>query len=873
MKTLDVFCGMMYKIHDSSVFFSAGFFAANIICILLALNVISSNFGFITASSQHLITIFLLLGVVLLNLPLRQTVRHLSKENPHLMQLTIGILLCLFGFLLLIISKTQLLWVCSIPVILSGLDLCLQGMDHRRNELYLLTITSFGYAVVFLLIDTIPTVWYLYQQSSLVITHAIGVMTTTPFLLGPTTSGLNILLVSLVFLISSFLLATRKTRKEIRWFCFCIVGSLFIWFFYLLTLNLIVYPSIDAFDLHPLFFLSCLIPIFGFLFRSMVKAPASVIIPKKGWLKHYLKNGKVWVVVFFFLSTLLLTVFITGGIPPADQQTVLFYGDNMIGTWDVPEYGKYGKDAVGMFGLWPIYLTTFGYETEILVENRTQFLVVAQPTAQNITRYINLTDYTNVREISSITTKAFDNAAIFVVSNLNASFSDQERSIIWDYVDKGGSLLVIGDHTNVGGIQEPLNELLAPVGIQYRFDAALPFDEKFKWLTCTELLHHPITAPLTSLDELQYGIGASLDLSSSSFPIIIGSSVLSDNGNRSNGDIAYLGDYEYNKGEQLGDVILVAGAYYGEGKVLVCGDTSSFQNPALPFSYQFLQSSFTWLTSKQTGTTRTLQIGVSLLLLIGAALVYFFFKKDTISFAWFPLFLSLSLLLSASLNPLTLTSSSSDDISGNLVYIDASHGERFSLESFTDDSLNGLLINLERNNLQPLILRDFSEEKILNSDLIIFNAPTATFTTDEVVFLQSYMQSGGVVMLATGYEDKDASLPLLSAFNTDIEPIPLGPVPYVEENLTLYQNEPRFVDAWPVSFQTNQTISFYNFTWGDLTFHLVVFIKYGAGGLLLISDSQYLLDKNLESIYDYWPGNILFIKYLLDELPITEEKR
>jgi hypothetical protein len=119
----------------------------------------------------------------------------------------------------------------------------------------------------------------------------------------------------------------------------------------------------------------------------------------------------------------------------------------MIGTWDVPEYGKYGKDAVGMFGLWPIYLTTFGYETEILVENRTQFLEMTQPPAQNITRYVNLTDYTNIREISSITTLALDNAAIFVVSNLNASFSEQERSIIWDYVDKGGSLLVIGDHT------------------------------------------------------------------------------------------------------------------------------------------------------------------------------------------------------------------------------------------------------------------------------------------------------------------------------------------------------------------------------------------------------------------------------------------
>ena len=75
----------------------------------------------------------------------------------------------------------------------------------------------------------------------------------------------------------------------------------------------------------------------------------------------------------------------------------------MVGTWDVPEYGKYGKDAVGMFGLWPIYLSTLGYETEILVGNTTQFLNVTQPPAQNITRYMNLTDYTTVREIHTLT--------------------------------------------------------------------------------------------------------------------------------------------------------------------------------------------------------------------------------------------------------------------------------------------------------------------------------------------------------------------------------------------------------------------------------------------------------------------------------------
>ena len=471
---------------------------------------------------------------------------------------------------------------------------------------------------------------------------------------------------------------------------------------------------------------------FSSLLRYRDKETSAEVIPRKGQLKKLLKNGAVWVAVLLFLSTTILTSFVNAGASLVDHRKVLFYGDHMLGTWDVPEYGKYGKDAVGMFGLWPVYLTTLGYETEMIVHNKTQFLNTIQTPYQNITKYLNLTNYTTVIETEKITKTILDGATIFVVSNLNISFSKEEQTIIWEYVNKGGSLLVIGDHTNVGGIQGPLNELLKPVGIRYRFDAALPLDEKFKWLTCAHLLYHPITSPLSSLDELQYGIGASLDISTSSFPIVIGTSALSDDGNQTNEDIAYLGDYEYNKGEQLGDVILVAGAYYGEGKVLVFGDTSSFQNPALPFSYPFIQSMFTWLASTQTATTIALQIGISLLLLIGALIVYRLFKYKTIDFALFPIVLCLSLLMSASINPL-LINNNDNKMNGNIVSIDASHGERFALESFTDESVNGLIVNLQRNNFLPLLLRETSEEKISMSKIIIFIAPTSPFTSEEVI--------------------------------------------------------------------------------------------------------------------------------------------
>jgi hypothetical protein len=621
-----------------------------------------------------------------------------------------------------------------------------------------------------------------------------------------------------------------------------------------------------------LFFLLCLIPTFGYLFKNRSSEISTEVLPQKKSIKKLLRSGSTLAAVLVFVSSTVLTIFVAGGAPSVDHQNVLFYGDHMLGTWDVPEYGKYGQDAVGMFGLWPVYLTTLGYETEILVENRTTFLDSLQIQNQNITRYLNLTDYMTISETKRITGDLLDDAEVFVVTNLNISFSEEEQAVIWEYVRNGGSLLVLGDHTDVGGIQTPLNDLLLPVGIRYRFDAALPLDERFKWFTCSYLLHHPITSPLQGLDTLQYGVGASLDTSLSSFPIIVGTYALSDQGNQTNEDIAYLGDYVYTKGEHLGYVVLVAGAYYGGGKVLVFGDTSSFQNAALTFSYPFIQSTFTWLMNTQTGLMSVLQVGVSLLLLLVALILLFLWRNTTIHFAVFPVLLCASLLLTTSVNPL-LIPSTDDGSTDNIVSIDASHGERFTLESFTDDSVNGLIVNLQRNDFLPVLLRDFSKEHILASSILICIAPTLTFTTEEVAFLKHYMSEGGYILLGAGYEDRDASLPLLQAFGVDVEQTPLGPVPYVESNTTLYQNEPRFVDSWPLSFQQNQTISYYNFSWEDRTFHLVIFVRYGDGGILVIGDSQYLLDKNIESIYDYWPGNILFLKYLLDELHSMEDKR
>ena len=840
----------------------------NIILILLALNLITNNLIITDSLIMLVSTTFVLIVITILNLQHIELYKIYIKKNKEKKSLYIiitGLILILLSYILLLSTKIQLLWLISIPILLSGLNLTIQGAKIKRKELHLLSVVSFIYVVFYIFVQTISVLWYYIQQFSLFTSKIIGSITLEPLLLGPSTSGLWIVIIFLIFSCCVFFLSQGKKRN----FIFNIIGLAICWITYLVILSYVDFKSKDdVLNLHYILFLFCLVPTFIYLHRNKIKdEPTDILRFKNIKLKRIIKNGAVWSLTLLFISSIVLTVFFGANsnnfVNP--KKNILFYGQNMLGTWDTPEYGKYGQTASGMFGLLPLYLNNSGYNVKIIVNDKEEFLNSTLSMYENVTRYVNLTNYTTIIESKTINSDILKDNDIFTVINLNTTFSIIEYEAIWDFVEKGGSLLVLGDHTDVGGMMNPLNHLLKPVGISFKFDDALPMDSNFNWIPCYQLTNNPITYKINSLDEVQIGVGASLDISANSFPVIIGRYGLSDNGNLLNVKMAYLGDYEYNKGEQIGDIILAASTYYGNGKVLVFGDTSSFQNIAIINSYPLINSVFSWLSSHRTASIQIAQIGTALILLAGAFIIFLLFKNDKIHFILFPLVLCVALLISVTVNPMILHN---EKIKGDLVYVDASHVERFNLESYNDNSLTGLELNLMRNNYLPLLLRDYDQDEVKNCDILIFNAPTKSFSNDEVEFLKQYIQNGGLVILATGYQDKDASMPLLREFGLDIYDLPLGPVPYTEVNQTdEYEEQPRFVNSWPIATKENDnTEVFYSFNISEETYILMTLTKYGNGGLLLIADSEFLVDKNIESISDYWPGNIIFLKNILDEL-------
>lgn len=275
-----------------------------------------------------------------------------------------------------------------------------------------------------------------------------------------------------------------------------------------------------------------------------------------------------------------------------EANRVIIFGTEPSASYGSPSFDRLGVGNSGMYGLLPRYLSAAGFEVTI------------------------------VEQVEKLT-EMLDQARVLVVISPTELFPPELHQRIWSFVAAGGSLLVMGDHTDIFGTMRPLNHLLVPVNVRFNFDSAYP--ARKAWRYSYECFPHPTTRSLDQVNDIfQYGVGASLSISNPAYPVVVGEYAFSDKGNYANaGKGAFLGDYTYQRDEQLGNVGLVAGATYGQGKILVFGDTSSFQNVSLPYSYPFIADAFTWLSTREVLSYPTLSyfsfVGVAL-----AALVLFF---------------------------------------------------------------------------------------------------------------------------------------------------------------------------------------------------------------------------------------------------------
>ncbi len=715
----------------------------------------------------------------------------------------------------------------SFPLLLSessffaGISLCLFGLillsgaENSQQEIPVFLLTTVFYTAFFLLYKFSPHVWYLLRSVSLAFSAGAGDFVGNKMTLGSSAMGIPITVSAICYAVSRFITDYKKNalRVLLTFAGIIAMNVIYLWLQKPLTDAALFFNR--TWNPNPLHFQAMLL-----LLVTVALYPLAGI-SRSEKLSLNLSPAELRYAISALLLVFIAVLAIgsrSGGRNPHADIVFIDKGAD----WNVPFYGKiFGQNSAGMFGMLPNYLNMRGYETKIIKDT--------------------------LRE------KDLENAGVAAVFNPVRKFSDEEKKNIHKFVENGGSLLIAGDHTDVTGVMNPINDLLEPVNIRLNFDTALPLVSG--WAYSLEKRPHPIFAGITHDYDTAIWVGASLKISSPARPVIVGKLGWADIGNYFNTARAFLGDYRRSSEEQLGDIVLVAESAYGKGKILVFGDTSTFQNSVLTGDYAFIDNIFDWLSSKDERYFPGFQLVFAVFLLIAAA--YLFSRVPCTAVLCFCILSATTALWITELKTPEPSELSAKDSTYKIAYIDISHNERFSPFASTDNSAWGISVNLMRNRYLPLFMKEFSEPSLSESSLFIVIAPTAAFSQKEIAVLKHYMEKGGSVIFSVGWEDMEASASFLKTFGFSIDAVPLGPA-----EIRIGQRTVKFAEAWPLlgGDSSKQIIA------EKSGYPIAVYQPVGKGGLLLIGDSKFFQSRNIESYQNYLIDNIAFFKYLMDGL-------
>lgn len=734
------------------------------------------------------------------------------KSTLNLLKIREGITryaFALFCALLIVLfpgqgTETRLLIVAALLALLANAD----------RLYFILSLAAFVTFTAGALYRFEPYVWFAAQYIAKEITSLIGRVSGQRLLMGATASGILIWLFSLLVAALATTLG-KGGRRSIRFLIFglaiTVVHMLFVMFVHPVSIWLA--GLLGDIEVHPLILL--------FIPLMLDALLASWFMSRLDFSEALAPSGrKRWYPVAASIALLVSWSLFAGAGSDRNGQRdgkILIYGKGYL-TWDKPVFGRYGLRAAGMFGELPEYLGALGYsvEQDTLLEER-----------------------------------QVDEAKTLVFINLNKKLTNEQKNRVMGFVSRGGSVLVLGDHTGLGGMMEPLNDLLDFACVKFRFDCGHYL--KKDWRDALEMYQHPIFSEVKDDQDIGISVGASLDISlPNAAPLLVGKIAFSDWGDAANSKDAFLGDRRYNQGELLSDIVLVAEASYGKGKVIVFGDTSPFQNGALMSSYRFVDNVFQYLGGPgRLWDVVALRVLLIMCLLVGTGILVWTALQlgQAVAIAWTSAFLILAGLMHSADEAIADMGVNANH---RLIYVDAAHLNRFS--QFGSDGTWALSYHLMRNGYLPLVVKEFSAELLQKSSAAIFIAPAKSLNQRELEIVDGYMKAGGVTVWAFGLEEKEKVENLMARYQISVDNTPLGPIPTDQTSAGV-----RFQKAWPIEMRAGILVDTVCSGW---EYPVILSQRVGNGQLTVIGDPGFLLSETLESNHKIPGSNDLFLRLI-----------
>jgi hypothetical protein len=411
--------------------------------------------------------------------------------------------------------------------------------------------------------------------------------------------------------------------------------------------------------------------------------------------------------LLLFLSLLLLLVSIFPWDPLAQQKNGWVAYDGYHHRIDSPFFENDSLTSATLR-----YLQSIGYEARVLEE--------------------------------PLTPQVLNNYSILILETPEKNLSSLETKAVLDFVQEGGGLFVLGDHTNLMDCYLNLNPILNPLGLHLNFDYSMLWEP-----------HFPSLAGIDSVEETA---GATLSINSYDALIFyaLKYTTWADQGNWSSA--SFMGDVLPEKGESFGALPICAAASYGRGRAVAIANSDCLSGPNLLYNYRFVDRVLGYL-NYENSFLRGSWFRAFLLL----AIFYGIFRMRLGALEpWtYSLCLVFIIVLVQSALP-------AGPYPSEMMALDLGHA---NIEGYGPP-------HQYRNVFFAIFAQHYGFNPVLAagipSDLEEYKAyvsmgPTRPFSPQEVEALKNYVQKGGTLLIFDGYHAETPEDPSVAASNSLLE--------------------------------------------------------------------------------------------------------
>jgi hypothetical protein len=374
--------------------------------------------------------------------------------------------------------------------------------------------------------------------------------------------------------------------------------------------------------------------------------------------------------------------------------------------------------------------------------------------AQWLTSYYSVTRNTN----STLTAELLNQYDILILKCPTQSYSSEEIRSIRDFVRNGGGLYLIGDHTNVFGMNTFLNQISEQFGIRFNTDAT------YELGTGNLSIYQPdpvfCHAVIRHVHQFEFMTSCTVEptslLSSATMEnIIIGNQVTSEPGTYATEN--FFRESVGSPDSEFGYLLQAAAMKYGQGRIVAFTDSTVFSSfsmftdgyPAFTLGvmeYLNRTNSYAWVN--------VIFIGVAV---VSCALLFWFLKSmKKIMILWVLLFSGVLAVSIAVLSFSFLTTTSyplpTERTPSIHVCFEQQHSSSqisvkpTAILGSTDNNYGTFYVWTQRVGCIPSI-ENTLHNAIATGDIIVLINPTRTFTDQDIQMITIYLEHGGRVLL------------------------------------------------------------------------------------------------------------------------------